>query len=153
MQCAVRFLLLFKRKRPPDQACLFLSLQGRPGAKINGIGDAAKKRNLYADKILKQKKEKLQESRAETLGFPLKDLGILCNTKHNVHRLKLNLHRLKIMIVESLHVNLLIIMSRKYVLHVKLILVFRDQNYFCELFHSFLKMYSTSASNIYREAF
>ena len=31
----------------------------------------------------------------------LKDLVTFCNTKHNVHRFTLNLHRLKIMIVES----------------------------------------------------
>ena len=31
----------------------------------------------------------------------LKDLGTFCDTKHNVHRFTLNLHRLKIMIVES----------------------------------------------------
>ena len=33
--------------------------------------------------------------------FALKDLDTFCNTKHNVHRFTLNLHRLKIMIVES----------------------------------------------------
>ena len=37
-----------------------------------------------------------------TLHRPHKDLGTFCNTKHNVHRFTLNLHRLKIMIVESL---------------------------------------------------
>ena len=31
----------------------------------------------------------------------LKDLGTFCNTKHNVHKFTLNLHRLKIMIVAS----------------------------------------------------
>ena len=31
----------------------------------------------------------------------LKDLGIFCNTKHNVHRFTLNFHCLKIMIAES----------------------------------------------------
>ena len=30
---------------------------------------------------------------------------LFCNTKHNVHRFKLNWHRLKIMIVESLSYN------------------------------------------------
>ena len=35
------------------------------------------------------------------VAFTLKDLGTFCNTKHNVHRFTLNLHRLKIMTVES----------------------------------------------------
>ena len=33
--------------------------------------------------------------------YVLKDLGTFCNTKHDVHRFTLNLHRLKLMIVES----------------------------------------------------
>ena len=36
----------------------------------------------------------------------LKDLGTFCNTKPNVHRFTLNLHSLKIMIVESFPVNI-----------------------------------------------
>ena len=40
--------------------------------------------------------------KTKVLVFCVKDLGAFCKTKHNVHRFKLNLHRLKIMIVESL---------------------------------------------------
>ena len=93
--------------------------------------------------------------------WDLKDLCTFCNTKH---RFTLNLQSLKIMIVESLPLNISLLrfctfgemsktMSRKYVLHARIIFVSWENNYFRDLFYPFLEIYSTSASNILREAF
>ena len=52
-----------------------------------------------------QKSEKIEgKNKLYSLSTMLKDLGI--NTKHNVHRLTLNLHSLKIMMVDSLSLNI-----------------------------------------------
>ena len=83
----------------------------------------------------------------------LKDLGTFCNTKHNVHRFTLNLHRLKIMIVESVPSNIscwgAVVFEKlvkqchenTFFLHAKIIFVSWSlrRKLFNSLFNSFLK--------------
>ena len=57
----------------------------------------------------------------------LKDLGTFCNTKHNVHRLTLNLHHLN-MFEDDDSSRL----TLKMLLAEVLVLVFRDEHYFCD---------------------
>ena len=42
----------------------------------------------------------------KSIAIALKDFGTFYNTQHNVNRFTSNLHRLKIMIVESLPLNI-----------------------------------------------
>ena len=91
----------------------------------------------------------------------LKDLGTFCNTKHNVHRFTLNLHRLKIMIVESFPENIscwgAVVFEKRVkqcnentFLQAKIIFVSWSLR---RKLYSWIVNYSTSASSIFREAF